>query len=158
MFKVHYGTCVECKQDEQLIVVKKGYCQQCNYKLKQSKKKAAGKKTGKYTYVRQATGEGEMFREIALNTIGDEATRCFVCGKLIALVTHNSMAHVLPKGKYPKFRLNPDNIVILCYNISGDNCHYKYDMTPHSQLKGEGWEKLFELREQLKEQYKQLEE
>lgn len=158
MFKPFYGFCKFCEKDDQLIAVKSGHCQQCNYNQKQAKKKAAGKKTGKYTYVRHATGEGEMFREIALNTIGDEATRCFVCGKLVAVVTHNNMAHVLAKGKYLKFRLNPENIVILCYNISGDNCHYKYDMTPHSELKGEGWERLFELRDRLKEEYKQLED
>lgn len=156
MFKPHVGHCIRCNRNGVIVAVKKGYCQKCNHDLKQAKKKAAGKKTGKYTYVREATGELEMFREIALNTIGDEATKCFVCGIKVAVVTHNHMAHILPKGKYPKFRLNPDNIRILCFNIQGTGCHSKLDHHPHSELKGEGWERLFELRDRLKEEYKLL--
>ena len=158
MFRPHIGNCVNCPRTNVPIVVRDGFCDKCNYDRKQAKKKAAGKKTGKYTYVRQATGEGELFRELALNTIGDEPTRCFVCGKLVAVVTHNNMAHVLAKGKYPKMRLEPENIRILCFNIQGTGCHSLYDHSPHSELKGEGWERLFELRDRLKEEYKQLED
>lgn len=159
MFKAHYGYCPFCSQEAQLIVVKKGYCQQCNEKQKQAKKKAAGKKTGGYKYIREATGEGEMFREIALNMLGEEATTCFVCGIPIAIVTHNHMAHILPKGKYPKFRLNPDNIRILCFNIQGTGCHSKLDARPRSEIidKPE-WQELFLLETQLKEEYKRITE
>jgi 5-methylcytosine-specific restriction endonuclease McrA len=107
------------------------------------------------------TGESSIF-EAVLDGISDmEETKCFVCGIRVAVVTHNNMAHVLSKKQYPKFRLNPKNIVILCHRIIADEhgfqgCHFSYDMTPHSQLKGEGWEKLFELREQLKQEYKEL--
>ena len=158
MFRPHIGDCKnpECNRTNVPIVVRDGWCDKCHHERKQAKKKAVGKKTGKYTYVRQATGEGEMFREIALNTIGDEATQCFVCGKALALVTHNNMAHILPKGKYPKFRLNPDNIRILCFNIQGTGCHNRLDHAPHSTLTEEGWQKLFELREQLKKEYENL--
>jgi len=153
MFEPHYGDCIECKKSDQLIVVKAGLCQRCNYKKKQDKKKSEGKKTGGYKYVRKVTGEGNLFEDV-LNNLDDEATTCFVCGIPVPLVTHFNLAHVLAKGKYPAFRLNPDNIRILCYNIQGTGCHSKYDHSPHSELKGEGWEKLFELRDRLKKEYK----
>jgi len=159
MFKPHYGYCKFCQQESQMIAVKSGHCIQCNYKQKQAKKKAAGKKTAKYHYVREATGEGEMFREIALNQLSEEATRCFVCGIPIAIVTHNNMSHVLPKGKYPKFRLNPDNIRILCFNIQGDGCHSKLDARPRSEIiDNPDWQELFELETQLKEEYSRIKE
>lgn len=155
MFKPHYGSCSQCEKDDQLIVVKAGLCQKCNWENKQAKKKAAGKKSGAYKYVREATGEAEMFREIALNTIGDEATRCWVCGTPIAVVTHNNMAHILAKGKYPNFRLKPENVKILCFNIQGTGCHNRLDHAPLSTLTEHGWKKLFELREKLKQEYGQ---
>lgn len=152
MFKPHYGYCKFCEQDDQLIVVKAGYCQKCNYENKQSKKKAAGKKSGPYKYIKKATGEKHVFEEV-LDGLPDTETKCFVCGIRIPLITHHNMAHVLAKGKYPLFRLNPNNIRILCYNFQGTGCHSKYDHWPHSELKGEGWEKLFALRDELKKEY-----
>lgn len=105
------------------------------------------------------TGEKHVFESV-LDNLPDEETRCFVCGVRIALVTHNNMAHVLSKGQYHKFRLNPDNIVILCHRViadeSGNGCHNLFDTAPPSKLKGEGWERLFELKEKLKEEYKNL--
>lgn len=159
MFKAHYGTCIKCEKEQQLIVVKSGYCEKCNYELKQSKKKSAGKKTGRYVYKRVATGEGGVFERI-IESLSDTETVCFVCQIRVPIITHHNIAHVLAKGKYPKMRLDPNNLVVLCHKIvadeSGQGCHYAYDMTPHSELKGEGWERLFELRNQLKEHYKTL--
>jgi hypothetical protein len=161
MFKIHYGTCLgPCGKEDQLIVIKKGFCQKCNHEQKQAKKKAAGKKSGQYRYERKPTGEKHVF-EAKLEQIGDsEETKCFVCQQRIALVMPHNFAHVLSKGCYPLFRLNPDNIVLLCHKIiadkNGNGCHYLYDMTPHSELKGEGWERLFELRDKLKEEYKSV--
>jgi len=157
MFKPHYGACSACPRTEVMIPVKSGMCVYCNYEKKQKSKKAAGKKTSTYKYTREATGEGEMFREIALNTVGDEATTCFVCGIRIAVVTHHNMAHILAKGKYPAFRLNPDNIKILCYNYQGTGCHSKLDARPRSEIINDPkWQKLFELEAELKEEYKNL--
>lgn len=164
MFKPHYGFCKFCEKDGQLIAVRSGHCQQCNYNLKQSKKKAAGKKTGKYNYVRQATGEGSMFAEMALNTIGDEPTKCAVCGTILAVLTHNNYAHILPKGKFPKMRLEPRNIAILCHRTIADadgnqGCHFMWDMQPRSKILNDPkWQKMLEREEQLKEEYKQLED
>lgn len=38
MFKPHYGICVECRRDNVVIAVKKGYCQICNEKQKKAQK------------------------------------------------------------------------------------------------------------------------
>lgn len=108
----------------------------------------------------KVTGEKNVFEDVLDNIPYDTETKCFVCGQLIALVMPHNFAHVLSKGKYAKFRLKPENIVLLCHKIiadkDGQGCHYAYDFTPNSELNGEGWEKLFELREKLKEEYKKL--
>lgn len=156
MFKPHYGKCLgPCGKDGQLIPVRDGFCQKCNYDRKQTKKKAAGKSVKKYTYVPEATGEGSMMEEIVLG-LTDEATTCFVCRKPIAVLMYGNMAHVLSKKQFPEYRLYKKNIVIICFNLDGDNCHHKYDHTPHSTLKGEGWDRLFALREELKNQYPKI--
>lgn len=159
-FRIHIGTCANifCKKENVLIPVKSGVCVYCNEAKKKADKRAAGKVSK--VKVNGPTGEKDVFHAV-LDNLPDEITRCFVCRKRIAVVTHNNFAHVLPKGKYPKFRLNPDNLVLLCHRmvaVDGDpGCHFSYDMTPHSELKGEGWERLFALRDKLKEEYKRHE-
>ena len=107
-------------------------------------------------------GERETF-EVVLDELSDfEPTVCFVCGINVAVVTHCNMAHVLSKKQYPLFRNNPNNIKILCHRIVADKdgnqgCHFSWDMTPRSKLIGDGWEKLKELEEQLKLEYKRIE-
>lgn len=157
MFKPHDAIC-SCCGEKTLVVVKKMLCAKCNYKQKQEAKKKAGKKTGGYTYVREATGEGELFEEI-MKDFGDEPIKCFVCGRRISLLMPHNFAHVLPKGKYSSFRLYKPNIVILCHLIvadeTGQGCHHAWDFRPRSELKGEGWEKMFELEEELKQKHKE---
>ena len=103
-----------------------------------------------------ATGEKDIFESV-LDSIPDtEETKCFVCGKRIAIVTHHNFAHILAKGRYPKFRLNPDNIRIMCYNYQGSGCHSKLDFYPKSELTDPMWDKVWELKERLINEYKQL--
>lgn len=165
MFKPTSGTCVRCEKEDQLIVVKKGYCQKCNWEIKQEKKKAEGKKTGRYVYKKEPTGEKDTFHAV-LDNLDDKETKCFVCGIPIAVVTHNNFAHVLNKKKFPMFRNNPENIKILCHRIiAGTNektgkptngCHSDFDTKPRSELTHEMWNKLFELEEKLKKEYKEM--
>lgn len=108
----------------------------------------------------KVTGEKDLFHEVLDNLSDSEECKCFVCGTPIALVMPHNFAHVLSKKQYPRMRLHSDNIVLLCHKIiadkNGQGCHYAYDMTPHSNLKGEGWERLFELKENLKQLYRRL--
>lgn len=155
MFKPHYSTCVSCHKDDQLIVVKRGLCQRCNHEEKQAKKKSEGKKSG-YKYVRTATGEKDVFQEI-LDSYDDKPIYCFVCKKRLTLITHHNFAHVLPKGRYPKYRLNPDNLKILCFDINTGGCHRKYDFSPKSDLEADdNFKEILELRERLKIEYNKL--
>jgi hypothetical protein len=157
MFRPHHGICSnpEC-QKECIIVVKAGLCIVCNHRAKQAKKKAAGKKSSGYKYVRKATGEKETFHEVLDMLPEDETTKCFVCGKLISVVTHHNFAHILAKGKYASFRNNPENIRIMCYNINGTGCHTRYDFYPKSELTDPMWDKVWELKTQLIEEYKRI--
>jgi hypothetical protein len=151
MFNPHYSTCIKCKKDDTLIVVKAGYCMKCNHNLKQEKKKASGKSIDKKQTFK-ATGEKDIFHYI-LDSFEDEPINCFVCRKRLSLITHSNFAHILRKGRYERFRLNPDNIKIMCYSIDGDNCHYKFDNTPRSNLTDPMWSEVFELEERLKKEY-----
>lgn len=161
MFRAHIGQCNNpfCKRDNVLIPVKSGICVYCNEAKKKESKRAAGKEPKAKKH--EPTGEKDVFHAV-LDNLNDEPTRCFVCQTPIALVTHNNFAHVLPKGKYPRFRLNPDNVVLLCHRfvaVDGNpGCHYLLDMTPNSELKGEGWDRLFALKERLKQEYSKLDE
>lgn len=156
MFSPNWGTCIECG-DDNFIVVKKGWCARCNHKFKTAKKKAEGKSLPK-KYVRKATGEKDVFEAVLEALPDDKPTTCFVCGKMISVVTHHNFGHILSKGRYPRFRLNPDNIRLMCFNIDGTGCHSLYDHHPKSELVGEGWDKLFELKAQLIEEYTRINE
>jgi 5-methylcytosine-specific restriction endonuclease McrA len=163
MFKPFFGICSQC-DNEGMLVVKKLWCARCNHENKQKAKKAAGKKVAKYQYVREATGEGEMMRETVLNMLGDEATRCFVCGIPIAALTYSNMSHVLPKGKYPEFRLKPENLKVLCHKFIADEngnngCHQIWDFRPRSYIVNDPmWQEMIELETQLKEEYSRIKE
>ena len=165
MFKPHIGDCKLCPRTSVPIVVKSGACQYCRHEQKQKKRKAEGKKPLGYKYSRRNTGEVDIYEKV-LENMPDHETRCFVCGIRVPLVTHNNMAHVLPKGKYEKFRLNPDNIVILCHSFIARNrpdgtptngCHSDWDTKPRSGLKDPMWDKLFALEAQLLDEYKRIE-
>ncbi len=165
MFKPHIGDCSNtgCNRTNVPIVVRDGYCDKCNHNRKQATKKASGRSVAKKTFAPTASGEGAMMREIGLSLLNDEYTRCSVCQSPIAALTYSNFAHILPKGKYPDFRLNPDNITILCHNLvnnneSTGNCHYKWDFRPRSEIQDDPmWAKMFEKEALLKEQYKNLE-
>ncbi len=83
--------------------------------------------------------------------------KCFVCDRPIYDATASNFAHVLSKAKnkYPKFKLNPRNIVLLCHD-SEHSHHFDYDNKPHSDLKGIEWNKMFQLQSQLLTEYIEL--
>jgi 5-methylcytosine-specific restriction endonuclease McrA len=153
MFKIHIGDCKnpDCNRQDVPIVVKDGWCDKCNYERKQAKKKAAGKKTGPYKYKREATGEANIF-EIVLEK---NEPICYVCKERISLIMAHNFAHVLPKGRYPKARLDPNNIRILCYKF-GQGCHERWDFGVKAELTGDGWDRMKALAEELKKEYSNL--
>lgn len=101
-------------------------------------------------YKRKRTGEGELFMDIAT----ERPWVCFVTGETLYQLVATSFLHVLPKAlnKYPKFKLFPKNIVLATNDV-----HFKWDKSPRSELKKDPrFDKLFDLEEELKEEYKQL--
>lgn len=163
MFTPHYGICSQCNNDA-MLVVKKLLCARCNHDNKQKAKKAAGKKVSGYKYTREATGEKYVFEEI----LNEREPVCFVCGKSITLIMPHNFMHVLPKGKgkYEEFRLYKPNIQLACFYVIAINDgngnptqghHYDWDFKPRSQLRENPlFDKLFELEEELKEEYKKI--
>lgn len=149
MFKIHYGTCThpDCTHpDGALLVVKRGWCQFCNHREKQEKKKAAGKKTGPYKYKRKATGEASLFEDIS----AAREWKCAVTGEKLHKLTPTTFMHVLPKAlnKFPLFKLEERNIILAL-----DDIHYRWDHMPRSTLTEDFWKPLFELEAELKEEY-----
>lgn len=177
MFKPHMAICI-CHNEKRLIVVKKGYCAEGNYEQKQRNKKSNGiernststsslrRGRGCSSDVRRReevargvlrkfkaktpTGEREVFEQISF----ERDWRCFVTGQTLTELKASTFAHCLPKAlnKYPLFKLYKPNIVLL-----SDEIHYAWDFKPRSELrKDPRFDKLFELEEQLKQEYKLL--
>lgn len=122
-------------------------CAKCNYEKKQASKKAAGKSTAKYSFKTKATGQAEIFAEIA----EEREWVCFVTGEVLRELTPTQFMHVLPKAlnKFPKFILYKKNIVLATNEV-----HFKWDHTPRSEcIKDPRFDKLFALEAELKQQY-----
>ena len=93
-----------------------------------------------------ATGELKLFKEI----INERGCRSQVSGKYITEITVSSMAHILSKKMYPKFRLYKKNIVVMTPEE-----HYQFDFTSHEKLKMlPEWKWIFDLKEELLNEYK----
>lgn len=116
---------------------------------KPKKEKKPLKRT-RIKYKPKKTGQTEIFEEIA----AEREWKCFVTGEPLRELTATQFSHVLPKAlnKYPLYKLNKDNIVLLCNWV-----HHAWDFMPRSELKkNKLFDKLFKLEAELKEKYKQL--
>jgi len=110
--------------------------------------------------ITKKTGEKEVFREI----MEEREHVSFISGIWVPCITHN-WAHVLAKGlnKYPKFKLHKPNIRFLTarehdlYDKGTEDQRDKYaDHMFSKRGIAVDWQKLYDLREELKEEYKQL--
>lgn len=75
----------------------------------QPKPRKAMKRTA-FKSKRKASGQAAVFREIWKV----RPHRCEVCGIGIAEPTASNFSHILPKGTYPDYKLDPRNIVVKC--------------------------------------------
>lgn len=154
MFKPHIGNCISCPRKNVPIVVKKGWCDKCNYEIKKAKKYAVGGKPIKKELLKpKNTGQADVFLEIWQ----ESNQRCSVCNKPIQYPIASNFAHILSKAlnKYPLFKLYKKNIVLMCHDSEG-SCHHRWDKEPRSSLSEPIWKPFFELEAELKEEYKQL--
>lgn len=107
--------------------------------------------------VKRPTGE-----KIVFEIIYEERPHIsYISGLYVDCIAH-TFAHVLAKGKYPKFRLRKDNIVFLTPEE-----HQLFDAGTEEQrqaykerMKKDGidvdWDKLYKLRDELLNEYKEL--
>lgn len=113
------------------------------------KSKKPLRRTGIKKKFPKASGEAVIFTMIA-NTRGN---KCQVCGKQIIEFGAGNFSHLLSKGTRPDLRLNPKNILIMCFNMNGSGCHNRYDTIAESKLLEANykmWKPIFELRDKLK--------
>ncbi len=152
MIKRKKGKCEDCPQDkpEQWLVKNKPpLCGYHNDRRKTLKKIGAGKTP--YKYVRKATGELDIFRELA----EEKGSRSEISGEPIARLTPSNFIHVLAKGqgKFPLFKTYKKNIVI---GTAAE--HTAYDQGNVAELMANPmWDSFFKLRDELLDEYKELE-
>lgn len=99
---------------------------------------------------KKPTGEKQVFTSIAES----REWKCFVTGEILHALKPTQFAHVISKAenKYPKYKLNPDNIVLL-----SDWAHYQWDFGVRSELKKDKrFDKLFTLEQELLNEYKSV--
>jgi hypothetical protein len=111
MFKPHYGTCTACDPPQvRLLVVKAGYCCQCNHRIKKEAKiarkgvsllKKAKEKTedkpGQMAMFLEIWEEREHVSQVSGDYLGDMPAPIF-------------FSHILGKGAFPAFKLRKENI------------------------------------------------
>jgi len=117
---------------------------------RREKKKPVPLKRTPLTYKRKPTGEAELFAEI----LNERGRKSEISGTPLYHVGPENFIHILAKGqnKYPRFKLLKRNIV-----IGTAEEHREYDFGLHEKLrKLPEWKRIFELREQLIDEYKNL--
>jgi hypothetical protein len=156
------GICSQCTDGTEKRLAKRnpplcGY----HYKIAQQKKsfeknKDKPKKVHKplkrtpLTYKREPTGELPMFLEIW----SERPHESFINGEPIHNFDVSCMAHVLGKAqnRFPKFKLYKPCVVIVTRAQ-----HDAWDFGSREDLKKlPEWDKMFELEEKLKQEYKKL--
>lgn len=114
---------------------------------KQKKQRKPLKRTP-IKYRKKPTGEREIFIQIA----NERGRKSEISGKYIHPLGPENFMHVLAKGqnKFPKFKLYKKNIRI----VTADE-HQEYDHGSQEKLrKLTEWKWIFELRDELIEEYK----
>lgn len=154
MWHPNYSICVNCER-ERLIVVKKGLCKACNEvfknkpipRIKRSRlepdkrlKLAKGiltkfkfkKAMGELAFFKDEWGKREHISEVSGTYLGENMDIRF-------------MSHLLTKGAFPAFRLNPDNLCLMTIEE-----HQEWEFKSRENKK---WDKIKERCQILKQQY-----
>jgi len=112
------------------------------------KKEKVIKEKKAYKFKKEPTGEISVFEQIWR----DRPHFSEVNGEPLGEFNVSLFAHILPKAqnKYPKFKLNPDNVLLMSFRQ-----HFDFDNARH-KCSGPDWQKVFQKEEELKEEYKFL--
>ena len=75
---------------------------------------------------------------------------CFITGEMIHELKPINAFHILSKGAFPKYRLNPENLIFVQARF-----HHDWHILGQSAClaKDERWKHVIEMYEQLKKQY-----
>lgn len=122
MFSPHKGTCIECNQ-EKYIAVSKGYCQQCNKKLKDAKKAERLEARGEVSQ----TDKDEIWYRAAWRK---KPHRCEECNQTLHAYNRMFISHILSKGAYTAFRNDFRNYNKLC-----QDCHQQWEFGDQTTMK-----------------------
>ena len=117
----------------------------CKNYREDAKPKSKGLKRTDFKKKYKPTGEMDLFKHLW------EARkhRCYVTGRELEF-SPSICFHILGKGAYPKYRLNPDNIIFVSREYHDD----WHSMTKPELLKKDcDWQKVFDLYDNLKERY-----
>jgi len=111
---------------------------------KPEKKIKAKKPLSKY---RKPTGEKALFEEI-WNERGPYSQ---INNEYLGEFNICFFSHILPKGKYPKFRLKKQNVIIKSFDQ-----HFSWEHQKSTLINNPEWKWIFELQDSLKKQYAEL--
>jgi 5-methylcytosine-specific restriction endonuclease McrA len=100
--------------------------------LEDLKKKGLIKKAS--SLKRKPTGEAQVFKRIW----DTRDHNCQICGVYLKEGKASNFSHLLPKGKFPEFRLDEDNIWIKC-----DDCHDRWHIWGNALRTSSKWAKFF---------------
>jgi len=169
--KYRKGICTKCEEDR--YIVKRSallgqLCQVCNQdRLTKNKEEGKPKKRIK----RITTNKGTEQRDLFLSLWSTREKVSYLSGKPLAHLEgykdnkelaglfYSIFAHVLSKAlnKYPKFRLEPTNIIFLSPEEHTLLDHGTEDQRKkYAKDNNCNWDKVYSLREELKEKYKNL--
>ncbi len=144
MLKNKIGKCIDCGREGPVIAKR---CQYHYWIHRRNVKKARERKDN------NSIGQMDIFKKIW----AERAHKSFISGKGLEQYIHffpSLFAHVLSKKTYPRWKLNPENIVLLTPHE-----HHLYDQGTEEQRKayekkeGASFAPLFALREKLRKEY-----
>lgn len=148
------GKCSKCGKKTVIVNKTHGLCLYCNKARLTGQKDRYGGNNNDNNDNTPKQSQISLFK-----TIWEESNKkCQLTGKDLSRITPYSshwfslFAHILPKGKYPRFKYLQKNILLVHYDI-----HYQLDMgTVDSILRTigqEGYNKWLSLRENLLAEY-----
>lgn len=155
------GICSECDNDKEVFLARV-HPPQClfHYQKQKSieyaekskaKQKSDPKKKKAWSYKREPTGEGELFRRIWEKALATESGPVsFVSGTNLGREARSwYFSHCLPKGRYQNARLDVDNVQLMTFEE-----HETWEYKQYKIKDDPKWKHVFELKERLLEKYK----
>lgn len=132
------------KKPKTLLKIVKGYDPAIIDKLKE---KGLVRSASSLSSKRKPSGQRGLFERIW----NERPHLCEVCGKQIAEATASNFSHILPKGMYPEYKLDPRNVELWC-----EKCHAVWHEKPHivnaAPIAWSPWIRVTQKRDELRKE------